>query len=324
MIAGIRIRLMIMLSLLLVSATCAAQYPNKTVRIVIPGPPAGAVGIIGRTVAEGLQGIWGQSVVVESLPGASGFIAAQTLAKAAPDGYTMMVTQAALLSYNQALFPKLPYDPIKDFAPISLLSAVDIWLLVPTAVPASTFREFVAYVKSQPGKLAFSATGGSSGLPYIAAVLVRDRAGMDLAYVPYKASDQATTDLLAGRLQLFFDAVPSAIQQVRAGRLRPLAVLSAARIPQMPEVPTIAEAGIPEASGLAWNGLVTRAGTPPEVIAKIHRDVVAVLKQPATVERLSKLGFNIIGNSPEQFGEIIRSDAAKWGKVIRDFNIQVE
>jgi tripartite-type tricarboxylate transporter receptor subunit TctC len=235
-----------------------------------------------------------------------------------------MVTQAALLSYNQALFPKLPYDPIKDFAPISLLAAVDIWLLVPTAVPASTFREFVAYAKTQPGKLSFSATGGTSGLPYIAAVLVRDRAGLDLTFIPYKASDQATTDLLAGRLQLFFDAVPSAIEQVRAGRLRPLAVLSAARIPPMPEVPTIAQAGIAEATGQAWNGMVTRAGTPPEVITKIHRDVVAVLKQPVVVERLSRLSFNIVGNSPEQFGEIIRSDAAKWGKVIRDFNIQVE
>jgi tripartite-type tricarboxylate transporter receptor subunit TctC len=309
---------------LLVAGYCHAQYPAKPIRIITPTVPSTAVGILARTIADGLQAAWGQAMVVEGMPGASGIIAAQALAKAPADGYTLMVTQAALLSYNQALFPKLPYDPIKDFAPISLLAAVDIWLVSPVSVPAKNFREFVAYAKSQPGKLSFSATGGTSGLPYIAAVLVRDRAGMDLTFVPYKATDQATTDLLAGRLQVFFDAVPSSIQQVRAGKLRPLAVLGPNRMTQMPEVPTISEEGIAEATGVAWNGMVGRAGTPPEIITRLHREAVAVMRAPATVERLTKLSFNIIANTPEQFAEVIQSDAAKWGKVIRDFKIQVE
>ena len=304
--------------------TVLAQYPVKPVRLIMPTVPGTAVGVLARTVADGLAPMWGQPVVVESMPGASGIIAAQALAKAAPDGYTMMMTQAALLSYNQSLFQKLPYDPIKDFAPISLLASVDIWLVMPPSIPAKNFREFVAYARSQPGKLAFSATGGASGLPYIAAVLVRDRAGMDLTYVPYKATDQATTDLLGGRLQLFFDAVPSSIQQVRAGRLRALAVISPARMSQMPEIPTIAEEGIADATGLAWNGLVTRAGTPAEVIRRTHQDVVAIMRSPAVTERLRNLSFNIIANTPEQFAEVIQADALKWGKVIRDFNIRVE
>ncbi|MFM9970667.1 MAG: Bug family tripartite tricarboxylate transporter substrate binding protein, partial [Burkholderiales bacterium] len=296
------------LGLLLYTTICAAQFPTKAIRIIMPTVPGTAVGTLARTVADGLTSAWGQPVVVEAMPGASGIIAAQTLAKSAPDGYTMMVTQASLLSYNQSLFAKLPYDPIKDFAPISLLAAVDIWLLTQPAVPAVTFKEFVAHAKSQPGKLAFSATGGTSGLPYIAAVLVRDRAGMDLTFVPYKAQDQAITDMLGGRLHLFFDAVPSSIQQVRAGRLRPLAVLSPQRMAQMPEVPTITEVGIPEAVGVAWNGMVTRAGVPMEVINRTHREVVSIMRSPAVTERLSKLSFNIIASTPEQFAEIIQSD----------------
>jgi tripartite-type tricarboxylate transporter receptor subunit TctC len=312
------------LCLLLYTTICAGQFPSKPIRIIMPTVPGTAVGTLARTVADGLTSAWGQPVVVEAMPGASGIIAAQTLVKSAPDGYTMMVTQASLLSYNQSLFAKLPYDPIKDFAPISLLAAVDIWLLTQPAVPAATFKEFVAYARSQPGKLSFSATGGTSGLPYIAAVLVRERAGMDLTFVPYKANDQAITDLLGGRLQLFVDAVPSSIQQVRAGRLRPLAVLSPRRLSQMPEVPTITEVGIADAVGVAWNGMVTRTGVPAEVINRTHREVASIMRSPAVTERLTKLSFNIVASTPEQFAEVIQSDAAKWGKVIRDFKIQVE
>ena len=312
------------LCLLLYTTICAGQFPSKPIRIIMPTVPGTAVGTLARTVADGLTSAWGQPVVVEAMPGASGIIAAQTLVKSAPDGYTMMVTQASLLSYNQSLFAKLPYDPIKDFAPISLLAAVDIWLLTQPAVPAATFKEFVAYARSQPGKLSFSATGGTSGLPYIAAVLVRERAGMDLTFVPYKANDQAINDLLGGRLQLFVDAVPSSIQQVRAGRLRPLAVLSPRRLSQMPEVPTITEVGIADAVGVAWNGMVTRTGVPAEVINRTHREVALIMRSPAVTERLTKLSFNIVASTPEQFAEVIQSDAAKWGKVIRDFKIQVE
>ncbi len=312
------------LCLLLYTTICAGQFPSKPIRIIMPTVPGTAVGTLARTVADGLTSAWGQPVVVEAMPGASGIIAAQTLVKSAPDGYTMMVTQASLLSYNQSLFAKLPYDPIKDFAPISLLAAVDIWLLTQPAVPAATFKEFVAYARSQPGKLSFSATGGTSGLPYIAAVLVRERAGMDLTFVPYKANDQAINDLLGGRLQLFVDAVPSSIQQVRAGRLRPLAVLSPRRLSQMPEVPTITEVGIADAVGVAWNGMVTRTGVPAEVINRTHREVASIMRSPAVTERLTKLSFNIVASTPEQFAEVIQSDAAKWGKVIRDFKIQVE
>ena len=312
------------LCLLLYTTICAGQFPSKPIRIIMPTVPGTAVGTLARTVADGLTSAWGQPVVVEAMPGASGIIAAQTLVKSTPDGYTMMVTQASLLSYNQSLFAKLPYDPIKDFAPISLLAAVDIWLLTQPAVPAATFKEFVAYARSQPGKLSFSATGGTSGLPYIAAVLVRERAGMDLTFVPYKANDQAINDLLGGRLQLFVDAVPSSIQQVRAGRLRPLAVLSPRRLSQMPEVPTITEVGIADAVGVAWNGMVTRTGVPAEVINRTHREVASIMRSPAVTERLTKLSFNIVASTPEQFAEVIQSDAAKWGKVIRDFKIQVE
>lgn len=301
-----------------------AQFPERSVRILVPATTGTAIDILARTLADGLQPGWGRPIVVENRLGGNGIVAAQALAGSAADGHTLMVHPAGTVSFHPALYENLPYDPLRDFAPISQLAALAVWILADPKLEARTVPELVALARKQPGKLSYTTSGGTSGLPYIASVLVQNLTAMDVAFIPYSNQTQALTDVMGGRVQFMFIPVPSSIGLVRAGKLRVLAVLSQRRLAQDAEVPTIAEAGLPEATGEAWNGLSGRAGTPVAVVKRIRDDAVALLKRPETAARLNKLGFEVIGNTPEEFTNVIRTEQAKWGKVIRDNRIRAE
>lgn len=299
-----------------------AQYPVKPVHLIVPNGPGVSTDILARTLADKLAGIWNQAVIVENIAGASGIIASEKLAKSAPDGYTLMVHPAGVTTFHPALYDKLPYNPLTDFEPISLLVTAGTWMVVPPNLAASNIQELVALAKSQPGKMAYATVGGTIGFPYISSVLMNKTTGIDLTYVPYKAGNQAVIDLIAGRIHVMFDSVPTSLQHVREGRLRALAFLGPRRHFQAPDVPTIAEAGYPEVSGEGWNGLSGRKGMPNAVIRKIHADVSTLMRLPEVSKRLAGSGLQIVLNTPEEFDAQIRAESVKWGKVIRDNNIR--
>ena len=301
-----------------------AQYPVKPVRIIVTQGPGVSTDIIARGLADRLQAAWNQPVVVENKVGANGIIGADFVAKSDPGGYTLMVHPAGVFTFHPALYEKLPFDVARDFAPITKLAATPIWIVVNASLPVRSVKELVALAKSQPGKFFYSTVGGTIGLPYIASVLVQNLSGTQIDFVPFKAGDQATVALLGGQIQVLYDSAPTSMAHVKAGRMRALAVISPNRMVSAPDVPTIAEAGLPDATGEAWNGLSTRAGTPPEVIRKIHADTVAALKQPELSKKLEAIGFEITGNTPEEFTALIRAETVKWGKVIRDNKIKAE
>ena len=301
-----------------------AQYPVKPVRIIVTQGPGVSTDIIARGLADRLQAAWNQPVVVENKVGANGIIGADFVAKSDPGGYTLMVHPAGVFTFHPALYEKLPFDVARDFAPITKLAATPIWIVVNASLPVRSVKELVALAKSQPGKFFYSTVGGTIGLPYIASVLVQNLSGTQIDFVPFKAGDQATVALLGGQIQVLYDSAPTSMAHVKAGRMRALAVISPNRMVSAPDVPSIAEAGLPDATGEAWNGLSTRAGTPPEVIRKIHADTVAALKQPELSKKLEAIGFEITGNTPEEFTALIRAETVKWGKVIRDNKIKAE
>ncbi|MFM9970999.1 MAG: Bug family tripartite tricarboxylate transporter substrate binding protein [Burkholderiales bacterium] len=306
-----------------VCAATHAQYPVKPARILVGFPPGGGIDIIARTIGERLQASWGQPVVIENRPGASSIIATEQLLRVPADGYSLLVVPATILTFVPALYEKLPFDVLKDFAPISQLAASEIAYAVSTTMPAKTLQEFAVLARQKPGTFSYAATG-NAGLPYVSSLLVNARIGMDLNFVSYKGTSQAVNDLMGGSIQMFIDSLPGVISQVRSGKLKVLAILGPRRVSLLPDVPTIAEAGVPEATGSSWNAMLSRAGTPPEVIRKINTDVVSALRRPDVIERLASVGFSAVGGSPEELATITRVELAKWGKVIRDNNIKAE
>lgn len=301
-----------------------AQYPVKPVHFMVPNGPGVSTDILARTIGEKLQNLWNQSVVVENIPGANGIIASERLAKSAPDGYTLMVHPAGVVTFHPALYDKLPYDPIADFEPITVLASPGTWLIATPSLPAKTLPEMVTLARQQPGKLAYATVGGTIGYPYISSVLFRNTAGIDLTFVPYKGGNQAMPDLIAGRIHLMFDSLPTSLNHVRDGRARALAFFGPRRHPSAPDLATIGELGYPEVVGEGWNGISGRKGTPAAVIRRIHADVVAVVRSPEVTKRLETAGLQIILNSPEEFASQIRAETQKWGKVIRDNKIRGE
>jgi len=301
-----------------------AQYPLKPVHLIVPNGPGVSTDLLARTLADKLPGIWNQAVVVENIAGASGIIASERLAKSAPDGYTLMVHPAGVTTFHPALYDKLPYDPLADFEPITLLASPGIWIVLNPSIPANNVKELVALAKAQPGKLAYATVGGTIGYPYISSVLLKNTAGIDITYIAYKAGNQAVPDLLGGRIQLMFDSVPTTLNQVKEGRLRPVAFLGPKRHFQAPDIPTIAEAGYPEVTGEGWNGMSGRKGTPAAIIRKIYADVVMVMRMPDVAKRIATAGMQIVLNTPEEFDAQIRAETVKWGKVIRENKIRGE
>ena len=310
--------------LLMAAATLAAaqDYPNRPIRLVVPQPPGGPTDIVSRILAQKMSERMGQPINVDNRAGAGSNIGTEIVAKAPRDGHTLVVATVQHI-VNPFLFAALPFDPVRDFAPVTLISKAHIVLITHPESPAHTLRELIAAAKARPGQINWGSAGNGS-TSHLAVELFKVNAGADVVHVPYKGTQPALTDLVGGRIPVMFDGVITSLPHIRAGRVRPLAVASLTRSLLLPEVPTMTEAGLPgfEAVGLA--ALMAPAGTPPEVIARLHREVVAVLQTPEVRERLIAMGLEVVGNSPAEFAEYLRSESVKWGNIIRDAKIRAE
>jgi tripartite-type tricarboxylate transporter receptor subunit TctC len=316
------------LSALLIAATlavalpAAAQtYPSKPVRIVVVSTPGGSVDTLARAIAPRLSSKWSQQVLVDNRPGAGGAIAAELVSKAPPDGYTLMMGTIASLATNVSLYKSLPYDPVKDFAPITLVATQNLVLLVHPSIPSRSVKELVALAKKQPGKLTFASAGNGVG-GHLSGELFKMLAQIDILHIPYKGVQPAMMDVVGGQVTMVFASIASGMAQVANKRLFPLAVTGAQRSPAARELPTMVEAGIKGYESSTWYGLVAPAGTPLDIVNRLNAEVVAGLKSPDLNERLTREGADPVGNSPAEFSKYMQSEIDKWRKVIRAAGIQ--
>jgi tripartite-type tricarboxylate transporter receptor subunit TctC len=301
----------------------AQAYPSKPVKMLVGFPPGGGTDILARIVAQKLSEAWSQQVIVDNRPGASATIAANAVAKAAADGYTLSMGQLTPNAIAPALFPQLPYDATRDFAPIILVGTSPNVLVVHPGLPAKNVAELVALAKSRPGKLTYASSGLGS-LQHIAAELFKSVAGVDILHVPFKGSGQAVIDLVSGQVDMNFDAIPPVIQHIKSGKLRAIAVTAAKRASAFPELPTIAESGYADYDLTTWWGLLAPAGTPADVIAKVHKDTLAALQNPELKERFANLSVDPGGGTPQQFAQYVREEIAKYDKLVKKLNIKAE
>ena len=302
----------------------AQGYPNRAVKIVVPYPPGGIGDTVTRALAQGMAEQMGQPFVIDNKPGASQMIGAELVAKAPADGYTLFLGSVTSLAINVSSQKKMNYDPARDFAPVAMAFFSPLYLVVNPAVPAANVRELIALAKAQPGKLSFASIG-QGGSIHLAGELFRSMAGLDMTHVPYKGSAPALIDVIGGQVSLMFDAGVSALPQVRAGKLRGLAVTSAKRSASAPELPTVAEAGnLPGYEATIWFGLVAPAATPRDVVARLSQEFARVARQPALRERFAPQGVELASTTPEEFADIIRAEIPKWSKVLRDANVAPE
>jgi tripartite-type tricarboxylate transporter receptor subunit TctC len=304
-------------------AALAQAWPAKPVRIVVPFPPGGGTDIGTRVLAQKLQEAWGQAVVVENKPGAAGIVGTELTAKSAPDGYTFMMGNIGTHAINVSLYKQLSYDPVKDFAPVSMVADLPLLLLVHPSVPAKSVQELIALARSQPGKLNFSSSG-AGGSMHVAAELFKSMAGVDMVHIPYKGGAPAVADLISGQVPLSFATVLETIQFVKAGKVRALAVTNNRRSVALPDLPTISEAGLPGYQSISWLALFAPAGTPKEIVNKASAETVRILKLPDVRERLLAQGAEPIGSTPEQLAAILAQDIAKYARVIKESGYKPE
>ena len=298
-------------------------YPSKPIRIIVAYTPAGATDILARAVGQKMSERFGQPVIIDNRPGATGNIGTDTAAKANADGYTLLMVTAATHGINPSLYRKLPWDAVKDFAPVSLVALVPNIMVVNLSVPVKSVKEFIAYLKANPNKLNYGSPGNGS-TAHLSMELLKTATGTTIQHIPYKGSAGVMADVIGGQVIATIDNMPVYLPQVKAGKLRALAVSAAKRSPAMPDLPTIAEAGVPGYNTSAWFGLVAPAGTPKPVIDKLAAETQRILKLPDVNERLSGLGAEPVGDRPEQFAVHIKSEIAKWAKVIKDANVELQ
>jgi len=307
---------------LLIAESLAAQtnYPEKPIHLVVSRPPGGTVDIIARLLGQKFAAAWGMPVLIDNVTGAAGSIAADRVAKAAPDGYTLALVSEAQIVINPNLY-KLAYDPVKDFAPVSQVAVSPYLLVVHNAVPAKSVKDLVALAKAPPGGLTF-ASGGSGSGPHMAAELFKSVAGLDIRHIPYKGVVVAIPDLLGGRVTMMFSPTAIVLPVVREGKLRALAVTSLRRSSAAPELPTIAESGYPGFEVTNWYGLLAPARTPAAIVRKLHLETVKALALPDLRAKLADLGLEGIGNSPDEFAAAIKSEIPRWARVIKESGIK--
>jgi tripartite-type tricarboxylate transporter receptor subunit TctC len=295
-----------------------SAYPEKPVRIVVGFVPGAGADIIARLVGQKLNEFWGQPVIVENLPGAVGNLGAARVAKSAPDGYTLVSTGDAAMTTNVTLYGKqLPYDPVRDFAPVTLVALSTNILVVHPSVPARNIKELVALAKANPGKLSY-ATAGNGSSQHLGGELLKKRASIDMVHIPYKGAPLAMQDVLAGRVEMTFGNITQALPQVQSGKLRALAVTSLKRWPPVPDVPTVAESGYPGFEAVAWFGLLAPANTPNVIVQKLYQDILKALAMPDVRTRLTDTGLELVGRSPQEFAAQIKDEIVKKGQLIRD------
>ena len=308
---------------LFAGTTAFAQgYPAKPIRIVVPYPPGGFNDTLGRTLAAKFTEAWGQPAIVENKPGANTVIGSDFVAKSTPDGYTLLIV-AFPFAVTPSLIKTMPYDTVKDFAPVILAAQSPNILVVNPALPVKSVSELIALAKSKPDGLSYASTGNGSS-NHISMELFKSLAGVKLVHIPYKGSAPAVTDLLGGQVHVMFDNAPNVMPQVKAGRLRALGQSGLTRSSIAPDLPTVAEAGVPGYEVMVWFGLVAPAGTPREVITKLNAEVLKILAMPEVRERFLAQGVEPGGSTPEQFGEHIRAQMAKWGKVVADSGVKLD
>ena len=296
------------------------SYPSKPVRIIVPFGPGGSTDVVARILADKLSLEFKQPFLVENRSGAGGNIGAETVAKSAPDGYTLLMGTTGVLAINGYLYKSLSYDAAKDFLPVSYTSLITNILVVPESLPVRTMAELIALAKSKPGTLSFASSGAGSST-HLSGELFKSMAGIDVFHVPYRGSSQALTDVISGQVSMLFDNAPSSIGFVQQGRLRALAVTSGKRLPNLPDVPTVDEAGVKGYESLSWSGIVAPAGTPAPVITKLNSAIDRILKTEEVKQRLGGLGVEAVGGPPEDFVRHIRVESEKWGKLIKSANI---
>jgi len=305
------------------AAAAAEAYPARPVRFVVAFPPGGGTDIIARSIAQKLAERIAQQVVVDNRPGAGGNIGTDIVAKSAPDGYTMLMGSAGPLAINANLFGKMPFDPIRDLAPVTLAASTPNVLLVHPSLRAASVGDLIALAKARPGEINFASSG--YGTPaHLAGELFNSMARVKLVHVPYKGAAPALADLLGGQVQLMFSTMPPALPHVKDGKLRALAVTSLKRSPAAPELPTVDEIALPGFEANTWHGVVVPAGTPAAIVARLNREIVAILHLPDVVERFSSQGAEALGSTPEEFAAYIRSETVKWAKVVRESGAKAE
>ena len=300
----------------------SAFYPNRPIRIVVPFAAGGPSDVGARTLAQGMSQSWRQTVVVDNRIGASGIIGADIVARSAPDGYTLLMAQVGD-AISMSLYAKLPYNFVKDFAPITLVGQTPFILVAHPSVPVKTVQDLIALAKAKPRSLTFG-SAGTGVASHLAGELFKGTAGIDVVHVPYKGQAPATTDLLGGQITYMFNNPITALPHIRSGKMRALAVSTAARFSGLPDVPTVAESGLPGFAVGFWLGPLAPAGTPRAVIDKLNGEMVKILRSPEIVERLSPMGLEILATSPDEFARVIKADVAKWAKVVRDAGIKAD
>ena len=304
-------------------AFAQADYPSKPVRLVVPFPPGGTTDILARAVAQKLTEQWHQQVIVDNRPGAGGNIGADLVAKSAPDGYTLLMGTIGTQAINPSLYARMPYDAQKDFAPVILVAAVPNVLEVNPSLPVHTVQELIAYAKAHPGKLNFASSGNGTSI-HLSGELFKSMTGVQMTHVPYKGSAPALADLAGGQVQLMFDNLPSSLGLIKGGKLRALAVTSTARSPALPDVPTIAESGLPGYEATAWFGVLAPAKTPPAIVDKLNAAIGAWLASPEAKEKLASQGAAAAGGTPADFARYIASETTKWAKVVKTSGAHID
>ncbi|MFL6566736.1 MAG: tripartite tricarboxylate transporter substrate binding protein [Burkholderiales bacterium] len=305
------------------TAALAQTFPEKPIRFVVGFTPGGPSDILARALGQKLGERWNQQVVIENRPGAGGNVAAEAVARSAPDGYTWLLGNNSILATNQSLYRSLGYDPVRDFAPVSLVAVQPNILVVNPQLPVKSVMELISFAREHPGKLNY-ASSGSGAAAHLAAELFKTMAGIELVHIPYKGAQPALTDVIAGQVQVMFATSASVIPFIHAGKLRALAVTTARRSASVPDLPTVAEAGLPGFEAVTWHGVVVPAATPAPLVERLNRDIVGALAQPDLRERLAGLGAEVQAGTPREFADYIASEIPKWSKVVRDSGAKIE
>ena len=300
----------------------AQSWPSRGLKIVVPFAPGGSTDIFARLVGERLATALGQPVVIDNRLGAGGNIGADAVAKAPPDGYTLLMATTGVMAINNALYKNLSYDAEKDLKPVSYIASITNVLIVPADSPYMSVGDVIAAAKATPGKLSFASSGSGSST-HMSAELFRLMTGTELLHIPYKGSGQAMPDVISGRVSMMFENMPGAVGQIKAGKVRVLAVTGSQRTPSLPDVKTVAESGVPGYESLSWSGIAAPAATPPEVIARLNRELSVILAHPEMRQKLAEQGAEAVGGTPESFEDHIRRERQKWSKVVRDAAIVV-
>lgn len=304
-------------------ASAQDNYPNKPIRLIVPFPPGQSSDILGRVIAEELHAALGQAVIVDNKAGSGGAIGMEMAARAEPDGYTLLTASSGPLAINPSLYPNLPYDPVKSFAPIMNVAAIPQVLVVSANAPWADIKQFVAAAKASPGKLTFGSAGAGS-TQHLTMEMLRSRLGLDMVHSPYKGAPPAINDLMGGHIQALFDSMPSVLAFIKSGKLRAIAVSSAERSPFLPDVPTVAETVVPNFKAMAWIGIAAPAGTPVPVVSKLNAGLAKAMATQKVKDKLNTLAFSPIGDTPEQFGQFIKAEVSNWAKVVKDSGTKLD